>query len=75
MVTLIIALAPREASVVDVAVLLFTAINVVGAFRPALGAVDVEVALVPVNHTDSPPVDTLAGCPVDGTGTVKRSHI
>jgi hypothetical protein len=71
----VVALPARVAPVVDIAVLLLAAIGVVGTSRPALGTVDVKVALVPVNHTDSPSVDTLAGCPVDGTGTVKRSHI
>jgi hypothetical protein len=75
MVTLIIALAPREASVVYVAVLLFTAIRVVCAFRPALGAVDVKVALRTVDKTNGPLVHSLAGRPFHGTVAVQRSNI
>jgi hypothetical protein len=75
MVTIEVAPPPREASVIDVAVLLLAAIGVVRAFGSALGAVDVEVALGPVDDTDGPPVHTLAGCPVDGTGTVQGSNV
>jgi hypothetical protein len=75
MVTIIIALAPRVAAVVDIAVLLLTAIGMFDAFRPALCAVNVEVTFVPVDKTNRPSIDPLARRPFDGAGTVKRSHI
>jgi hypothetical protein len=45
------ALSPLKTSVVDVAVLLLTAIGVSSALWPALWAVDVEVAVASVDHT------------------------
>jgi hypothetical protein len=64
-----------EASVVDVAVLLLTAIGVFGAFRSALCAVDVEVAFVSIDHTYGPLVDPFAGRPFDGTGATGWARV
>jgi hypothetical protein len=75
MVTIIIALPLWVAAVVDVAVLLLTAIFVVGAFRSAFGAVDIKVALSSVDKTNGPLVHSLAGRPFDGTGAVERSDV
>jgi len=61
-------LSAGETSTVDIAVLLLAAIGVFGAFRSALGAVDVKVALGTVDHTYGPLVDPFAGRPLDGTG-------
>ena len=75
MVTIEVAPPPREASVIDVAVLLLAAIVVIGTLRSALGPVDVEVAVVSVDHTHGSLVHSLAGCPFHGTGAIERSDI
>jgi len=67
---MIVALPPWVAAVIDVAVLRLATIGVFGAFRPALGAVDVKVA-------DAPPVSadkTLGAGPVSAVGLIEYAH-
>jgi hypothetical protein len=68
-------LSAGEASTVDIAVLLLTAIGVVGAFRSALCTVDVKVAFGSIDHTYGSLVDPFAGRLLDGTGATGWARV